>query len=123
MYNEIVTRHFKDPEGAGKIDDADLVGQSGTKGQGYWIILYVKLDNGRVAGAGFETYGCPAVIASGSMLVHLIRGRRIEELAEIDEARLTEELGGLPLGKEHGPRIAAAALKDALGKVNAAAMR
>ena len=112
MYNETVTRHFQHPAGAGKIEGADLVGRSGVRGQGYWLTLYVKLDGDRVTEAGFETYGCPAVIASGSMLVETIRGRTLAELGEVTEAMITERLGGLPLGKCHGPRIAAEALRQ-----------
>jgi len=114
MYNAIVLRHFQNPRGVGRIEDADLVGQSGAPGQGYWLTVYIKLDGDRVVDAGFNTYGCPVVIASGSMLVETIIGRTLGELGEVTEALITERLGGLPIGKEHGPRIAVQALRDAV---------
>ena len=117
MYNETVIKHFQHPAGVGKIESADLIGQSGVRGQGYWLTVYVKLDGSRVLDAGFETYGCPAVIACGSMLVESIRGKTLNQLREVTADSLAGQLGGLPLGKEHGPRIAAAALANALSKL------
>jgi len=114
LYNEIVIKHFQNPKGVGRIEDADLIGKAGLRGQGYWLIVYIKLDGDRVVDAGFETYGCPAVIASGSMLVETIQGKSVNELYGVTDTVILERLGGLPIEKQHGPRIAAAALRDAI---------
>lgn len=114
MYNEIVTEHFTHPRGVGVIDDADLIGMSGVEGQGYWLRLYLKLDGDRIADAKYQTYGCPSVIASGSMLIEMIIGIKLIDTASITHEVIEAEIGPLPLGKEHGPRLAADALSKAL---------
>jgi NifU-like protein involved in Fe-S cluster formation len=113
-YNETVTDHFAHPRGVGAIENADLVGRCGAPGQGHWLTLYLRLEGDAIAEARFQTYGCPAVIAAGSMLVEMVTGAGLQAARAISAERIAERLGGLPLGKEHAPGIAAEALRDAL---------
>ena len=78
------------------------------------MVLYLDVRDRRILHAGFQTYGCAAAIAAGSLLTELILGRTIEDLAKLDAPTLRLGLGGLPLGKEHCADIAISALGDAL---------
>jgi nitrogen fixation NifU-like protein len=117
MYNEIAMDHFENPRNAGRLSDADVVGQDGTPGQGPYMLLYLHLRAGRIADARFQTYGCPAAIASGSWVSQWVVGKTLEESAALEPGEVEHGLGGLPLGKEHCAPLAVNALKNALGQV------
>ena len=68
----------------------------------------------KVLGAAYKTFGCPASIASASMVAELVEGLDVSEALAINEATLTQALGGLPEGKDHCPRLAIEALRRAL---------
>ena len=116
-YNETVIDHFANPRGALAIEAADLVGHAGVEGQGYWMTLYVRVEGDRIREATFRTYGCPSVIASGSALVEMVVGLTLAEAANLTAGDIDAKLGGLPLGKEHAPRIAIDALRSAIASL------
>jgi nitrogen fixation NifU-like protein len=114
-YSETLMDHFASPRNAGALADPDRVGRAGSPGRGPFLILYLRLDGGRVAEARFQTYGCGATIASGSALTELITGRDVGECLALTTDGLIEALDGVPPTKLHGPALAIAALRDALG--------
>ena len=65
--------------------------------------------------ASFKTYGCPASIASCSKLTEMVKGKSVQEAISITPEMLLEAVGRLPLGKQHCPQMAVAALRKALG--------
>ena len=65
----------------------DLTGHAGAPGRGAFLILFLKLDDDRIAAAKYHTYGCGPTIASGSMLTELIVGRTISECRELQGGR------------------------------------
>ena len=80
------------------------------------MILYLKVENERIAKAKYHTVGCGPTIASGSMLTEIIQGRTIAECRELTAQDLTNALDGMPPDKLHCPALAIGALKDALAK-------
>ena len=116
MYNPTVMDHFLHPRNVGRIEDPDLIGEGGASGQGNHILFTIRLSGDRIAQVRFQTYGCPAAIASASMTAEYIDGKRICEVSTLDESALTAMLGGLPLGREHCARLAVEALRSALGQ-------
>lgn len=118
MYSAAVREHTLNPRRVGSIENADAVGREGLPGQGNYVVIYLKVEGDRIVDARFQTYGCPAVIAGGSFLTDWVVGKTVEETEVIDADRLTAELGGLPLGKEHCALIAVKALKNGLSKLN-----
>jgi len=113
-YSETLMDHFSSPRNRGLLDHPDRVGRSGAPGRGPFLILHLRLDGRRVAQAGFQTYGCGATIASGSILTEMVTGREIEECLGITSADLIEALDGMPSTKLHAPELAVTALRDAL---------
>ena len=115
MYTAATTNHFLSPHGVGTLEGTDVcAGQVGTPGQGQWIAFWVRVTDGTITEARFQTYGRPAIIACGSAICERLPGRSVKEAAELDAETLNEMLGGLPLGKEHCPAMAIAALRKAL---------
>jgi NifU-like protein involved in Fe-S cluster formation len=115
LYSSTVLKHFTNPSNAGRLEDANAVGQAGTPGQGNYLVLHLRIAGDRVVKATFQSYGCPGAIASGSVTTELVAGKTVEEAATISPRTILDALDGLPLGRAHCAELAAAALKDALG--------
>ena len=113
-YSEIVLDHFGNPRNVGKPARFNARGTAGRPDAGPFMVLYLDIEGGVIQAAGFQTYGCPAAIAAGSLLTELVKGRTLEDVGRLDGATLIASLGGLPMGKEHCAQIAIGALSDAL---------
>ena len=114
MYSEKVRRHFQEPQNAGALEDATHVGREGQPGAGNYMVIYLKVEGGKIARATFQTYGCVGAIACGSELTQMIMGKTPEEALAVTPEQLLRSLGGLPLGKEHCAGLTVGALRNAL---------
>ena len=114
-YSETLMDHFTSPRNGGVLESPDRIGQAGVPGQGPFLILTLRLDGDRVAEARFKTYGCGPTIACGSMLTELVAGRTLGECRALTAEDLIAALDGVPPDKRHGPALAIAALREALG--------
>ena len=117
-YSETLTDHVMAPRNGGAIEHPDLTGHAGAPGRGAFMILYLKVQDERIAAAKYHTVGCGPTIASGSMLTEMIVGRSIAECQRLTAEDLIEALDGMPPDKLHCPALAIGALRDALAKWN-----
>ncbi len=115
-YSETLTEHVMAPRNGGAMEDADLTGRAGSPWRGAFMILYLKIEDERIAAARYHTVGCGPTIASGSMLTETIKGKSIAECREFTVENLIAALDGGPPDKLHCPALAIAALKDARAK-------
>jgi nitrogen fixation NifU-like protein len=113
-YSDVLMDHFTSPRNSGSLESPDVTGHAGAPGRGPFLILYLRIAEGQVAAAKFQTYGCGPTIACGSMLTELITGRPIAECLELTPDALSQALEGVPADKLHSPALAIAALRDAL---------
>ncbi len=118
MLNPIVRSLFHSPYHMQAMEQPDVVGQVGCKGEGAYLLLYLKLDGQTVKEAAFETYGCPPAIACGSWVCRWLEGRTLETAGKLTAEDLRKLLGGLPEGKEQCADLAVGALKDALSRAD-----
>ena len=116
MYSAVASDHFHQPRRVGPLEGATHKGTAGTPGEGPYVVLWLRVEGEIIREAAYQTFGCPAAIASASVLAELIEGGNAKEALALDEAGLTVALGGLPEGKDHCPRLAIAALRSALEK-------
>jgi len=114
--SETLTEHVMDPRNAGVMDNPDLIGHAGTPRQGAFMILFLRVQDGRIAAAKYHTVGCGPAIAAGSMLTELILARTITESRHLTAEQLIAALDGVPPDKLHCPALAIPALQDALSK-------
>jgi len=103
--------HVANPRHAGTLPDADAVGVAGVPGQGNYMVLYVKRKGDRILDVRFQTYGCPAAIASGSWVAEWILGKTLSEVARLESSDIESGLDGLPIGKEHCAPLAVRAVR------------
>lgn len=75
LYSAKVMDHFMNPRNVGIMEDADGVGQVGSARCGDTMKIYLKIQDGIITRATFETFGCGTAIASSSMATVLITGK------------------------------------------------
>ena len=114
IYSEKVMDHFMHPRNVGEIPDADGVGEIGNAKCGDIMKMYLKIENGVIVDAKFQTFGCGSAIATSSMATEIIKGKPVEEALKLTNAAVVEALGGLPPVKIHCSVLAEEAVKCAL---------
>ncbi len=117
-YSEKVLDHYENPRNVGTIDEDESVGTGmvGAPACGDVMKLQIKVgDNGVIEDAKFKTYGCGSAIASSSLVTEWVKGKTLDEAAEIKNTQIAEELA-LPPVKIHCSVLAedaiAAAIED-----------
>ena len=115
MYGETLMRHFLRPSNVGEMADADGLGRIGDPDCGDYMLCWIKVRDERIEAVTFQCHGCPAAIATGSVMTELARGMALDEVSErITEASIAEALGGMPEAKLHCSNLGAGALQAAV---------
>ena len=117
-YSEKVMDHYNNPRNVGKFDDSDDTsigtGMVGAPACGDVMRLQIKVNNdGVIEDAKFKTYGCGSAIASSSLLTEWVKGKTLDQAAEIKNSQIAEELA-LPPVKVHCSVLAEDAIKSAI---------
>lgn len=107
--------HFLNPRNVGLLESPDGTGMCGSSDCGDWLIVTIRVEDGRIRDIGFQCRGCSAAIATSSAATELVRGRTIEEAARIDAAAIEAAVGGLPEDKRHCSILGEEAIRDAIG--------
>jgi nitrogen fixation NifU-like protein len=117
-YSDKVMDHFKNPRNVGEIKDADAVGTAGNPVCGDLMTIYLKIEKNRIIDVKFMTFGCGAAIASSSMATELVKGKTLEEAANLSKQAIADALDGLPPIKMHCSVLATEALEAAINDYN-----
>lgn len=116
-YSEKVVDHYENPRNVGTMEkEATNVGTGmvGAPACGDVMRLQIKVgDNGVIEDAKFKTYGCGSAIASSSLLTEWVKGKTLDEAAEIKNTQIAEELE-LPPVKIHCSVLAEDAIRSAI---------
>lgn len=116
-YSEKVVDHYENPRNVGTMEkDATNVGTGmvGAPACGDVMRLQIQVDvNGVIEDAKFKTYGCGSAIASSSLLTEWVKGKTLDEAADIKNTQIAEELE-LPPVKVHCSVLAEDAIRSAI---------
>ncbi len=112
-FSKKVIDHFLNPRNVGEFQAADGLGRASIPcGDSMQICL--RVSNGRILGARFMTDGCGPVIACGSMVTELVKGKMVNEAMALSEDDIMNGLDGLPDSETHCATLAISGLKQAL---------
>jgi|TARA_B110000259_G_scaffold149403_1_gene168625 nitrogen fixation NifU-like protein len=123
-YGKKVLDHYENPRNVGVLDkDAPNVGTGmvGAPACGDVMRLQIQVnDAGVIEEAKFKTYGCGSAIASSSLLTEWVKGKTLDEAAQIKNTEIVEELE-LPPVKIHCSVLAEDAIKAAINDLKSKA--
>jgi nitrogen fixation NifU-like protein len=112
-YGDVVFERWLNPLHMGTIDNPDgyacITGSCGDTMQ-----IFLRLENGQVKDALFQTDGCGSSAVCGSFAAEMAIGKNPDELMEITGDAILEKLGGLPEEEEHCAFLAEESLQEAL---------
>ena len=117
-YSAQVVDHYENPRNVGSFakDDSDVgTGMVGAPACGDVMKLQIKVDKltGVITDAKFKTYGCGSAIASSSLVTEWVKGKTLDQAAELRNSEIAEELA-LPPVKIHCSILAEDAIKAAV---------
>lgn len=116
-YSEKIIQHYENPLNVGTLDkNATNVGTGlvGAPECGDVMRLQIQVDDsGVITDAKFKTFGCGSAIASSSLATEWLKGRTLEQAAELKNTSIVEELN-LPPIKIHCSVLAEDAIKAAI---------
>ena len=116
-YSEKVLDHYENPRNVGSFskDDKQVgTGMVGAPACGDVMKLQIKVNtSGIIEDARFKTYGCGSAIASSSLVTEWVKGKSLDEAAEIKNTHIAEELA-LPPVKIHCSVLAEDAIAAAI---------
>jgi len=121
-YSDKVLDHYENPRNVGVLDKDDPnvgTGMVGAPACGDVMRLQIKVsEDGIVEDAKFKTYGCGSAIASSSLVTEMVKGKTLDEVADIKNAHIAEELA-LPPVKIHCSVLAEDAIAAAIADIKA----
>ena len=116
-YSDKVLDHYENPRNVGSFDKNDTsvgTGMVGAPACGDVMKLQIKVnEQGVIEDAKFKTYGCGSAIASSSLLKEWVKGKTLDQAAQIKNTQIAEELA-LPPVKIHCSVLAEDAIKAAI---------
>jgi len=113
-YSKTAMKHFFNPKYAGKIKDANGIGQVGNSSCGDIMKVYIKVEKNKIKDIKFNTLGCVAAIASSDVACEIAKGKTIKEAKKITDKDILKKVGGLPQIKHHCSLLGTQALKKAI---------
>jgi nitrogen fixation NifU-like protein len=112
-YSRTLIDHFLNPRNAGLMREPDGVGEDEYDGCGDLARFFLRVRDGRVTEARFQTYGCGPTIAAASVASERVAGRTVEELLSLKAQEVEDALEGLPDDRKHAADVVAGALRAA----------
>ncbi len=120
-YTDIVLDHAQNPRNQGSLEDANARAYQMNPVCGDVLALSLRIEDGRIRVARFQTEGCTASVATSSILTEMITGLTLAEAEELTHEDISDAVGGLPASKLHSAALVIGALKQALAGYKAVA--
>ena len=122
-YSDKVIEHYEKPRNVGTLDKEDPnvgTGLVGAPACGDVMRLQIRVnpDTHVVEEAKFKTFGCGSAIASSSLVTEWVKGKSLDEAANLKNTAIAEELA-LPPVKIHCSILAEDAIKAAIADYKA----
>ncbi len=116
IYAQNIIDHYQCPRHRGAMPDADLSHHQLNTSCGDEIMVYVKLDDDKIAAISFEGQGCAVATASMSILTDALIGKSKTEVLAMGLEELQPLLGiEISLRRQKCALIGLQAIQGALG--------
>lgn len=79
LYSEIILEHYQHSPNKKAMDDADIEEKGHNPLCGDTITIYLKMDGDIIKDASFTGQGCAISQASTSILIDLVKGKKLDE--------------------------------------------
>ncbi len=113
-YSEKLIDYGTSLDNARPLDKHDGYGKFTAEDCGDVVEVWLRVRDGRVEEATFQTTGCLPTCASVAAAVALAKGRPLRDCMRITQSAIIEELGGMPEPDQHCALHAARAFQRAL---------
>jgi len=117
MYSPQLLDHFERPRNPGEIDDPNASAQVENPACGDVLKLTLKLEGDRVVDIRFRAKGCVPMMACGSAITELVKGKTVDEARSLQAVNVVGAVGGLPEASTHASHLAIDALRVALRQI------
>ena len=114
QYSKKLMKHFKNPKFVKKLKNPDAIGEVGNLRCGDIMKLEIKISDNKIKDLGFQTFGCPAAVASSDVVCELAKGKTLEQAKKLTKEDIIKKLGGMPPIKIHCSVLGIQALKKAI---------
>ncbi len=124
LYQEVIVDHNRSPRNFGKMEDADCALEGFNPLCGDRLMLYLKMNGGRIDDIGFDGNGCAISVASASLMTEAMKGKTSAEAEAIfkDFHRLLTQDDGAPELDRLGKLAALAGVRDYPTRVKCATL-
>jgi nitrogen fixation NifU-like protein len=85
IYQEFIIELYKNPLNFGSIPDANHKAEVYNPTCGDMIVLFLKVENGKIVDAKHSGKGCAISQASASLLTEYLKGKQIEEVLKLEK--------------------------------------
>ena len=118
-YSKKLMKHFKNPKFVKKLKNPDAVGEVGNVRCGDIMRLELKIEkdkagNPKIKDIGFQTFGCPAAVASSDVVCEIVKGKTLKQAEKVSKDDIVKKLGGMPPIKIHCSILGIEALRKAI---------
>lgn len=93
IYREQLMDHYKNPRNKGDLKDSNVVIEDTNPFCGDEITLQLKIENSVVEGVAFKGSSCAVSTASASLTTDFIKGKKLEEVENINKDDILDMLG------------------------------
>jgi nitrogen fixation NifU-like protein len=113
LYSAIVVEHIRKPRNWRIIEHGD--GYARVTGPcGDTMEISLRTRGNKIVECAFDTDGCGATVACGSIITEMAKGKTIQQARMIDQRAVLDHCDGLPEKNEHCALLAAHTLHQAI---------
>lgn len=113
-YSEKLIDYGTNPGNARPLEKHDGYGRLSADDCGDVVEIWLRVKDGKVEEATFQTTGCLPTCASAAAVTALAMGRPVRDCLKITQSAIIKELGGMPEQDHHCALLAARAFQRAL---------
>lgn len=95
MYSELISENFSNPTHNGELEEFNASLENVDPVCGDQVKISLALEDGKVATARFQAWGCATSIAASNLFCKWLEGKTLDEIAEVEPEVMTDLLGEL----------------------------